>query len=68
MERRAKVEEARRETERILAAQEAEVKARKAEMQRRDKERLERMIKESEERAVVNAAKRKKAEERISSG
>jgi hypothetical protein len=29
MDRRAKVEEARRETERILAAQEAEVAARK---------------------------------------
>ena len=37
VERREKVEEARRETERILAAQEAEVKARKAEMERRDK-------------------------------
>lgn len=37
MERREKVEESRRETERILAAQEAEVKARKAEMERRDK-------------------------------
>jgi len=37
IERREKVEEARRETERILAQQEAEVKARKAEMERRDK-------------------------------
>lgn len=37
VERREKVEEARRETERILAQQEAEVQARKAEMERRDK-------------------------------
>ncbi|KAI8468905.1 MAG: hypothetical protein J3K34DRAFT_425560 [Monoraphidium minutum] len=67
VERREKVEEARRETERILAAQEAEVKARKAEMERRDKERLERMEKEAAERTVANAAKKKRAEERIAS-
>jgi hypothetical protein len=35
MERREKVEEARRETERILAAQEAEVAARKVRLARR---------------------------------
>jgi hypothetical protein len=37
VERREKVEESRRETERILAQQEADVKARKAEMERRDR-------------------------------
>lgn len=65
MERRDKVEEARRETERILAAQEAEVAARKAAMEARDKERLARMAQEAQERAVANAAKKKAAEERI---
>ncbi|WIA18967.1 hypothetical protein OEZ85_003636 [Tetradesmus obliquus] len=65
MERREKVEEARRETERILAAQEAEVAARKAAMEARDKERLDRMAKEATELAAANAAKKKKAEERI---
>lgn len=67
MERREKVEEARKETERILAQQEAEVRARKQEMERRDKERLERMAKEAEEKAVTNAVKKKQAEERIAS-
>lgn len=66
LERREKVEEARRETERILAAQEAEVRARKLEMERRDHERVGRMEKEAAERAAANAAKKKKAEERIS--
>eukprot|EP00879_Flechtneria_rotunda_P017625 GHRR01018475.1.p1 GENE.GHRR01018475.1~~GHRR01018475.1.p1 ORF type:complete len:368 (+),score=150.24 GHRR01018475.1:315-1418(+) len=65
MERREKVEEARRETERILATQEAEVQARKSAMDVRDRERIERMAKEAEERAAANAAKKKKAEERI---
>ncbi|KAF8064553.1 AVT1D [Scenedesmus sp. PABB004] len=65
MERREKVEEARRETDRILAAQEAEVAARKAAMDARDRERLARMATEAEERAAANAAKKKKAEERI---
>lgn len=65
VERREKAEEARRETERILAAQAAEVKARKAEMGRRDRERLARMEAEAAERAAANAAKKKKAEERI---
>jgi len=38
-ERRAKAEEARSETERILAAQAADLEAKKAEMARRDAER-----------------------------
>lgn len=34
-------------------------------MEARDKERLERMSKEAQERAATNAEKKKKAEERI---
>jgi hypothetical protein len=34
-------------------------------MEARDKERLDRMAKEAQERAAANAAKKKKAEERI---
>lgn len=65
---RQKAEEARLETERILAQQEEEVRQKRLEMERRDKERLERMRVEQEERAIANAAKRAKAQERIQSG
>lgn len=65
MERREKVEEARRETERILAEQEAEVARRKKAMEERDAERIKRMAVEAAERTAANAAKKKKAVERI---
>jgi hypothetical protein len=67
MEIRAKMEESRQETERILAQQAAELRAKKAEMDRRDRERLARMAREQEERAIQNAIKKKQAEERIQS-
>ena len=67
MERRAKSEQARAETEAILAAQAEEVRLRKLEMDKRDAERVKRMEVEAKERALVNLEKRKKADQRISS-
>ena len=67
MERREKSEQARRETEAILAAQAEEVRLRKLEMDKRDAERVKRMEIEAKERAAANLDKRKKADERIQS-
>lgn len=67
MERRAKTEEARRETERILQQQAEEVRLRRIEMEKRDKERQQRLRAEMEEKMAISLAKRKKAQERISS-
>jgi hypothetical protein len=67
MERRRKTEDARRETEAILAAQAEEVRLRKLEMDKRDQERLQRMDLEAKEKAALNQLKRKKAEQRIQS-
>ena len=67
MERRAKSEQARKETEAILAAQAEEVRLRKIEMDKRDAERAKRMEIEAKERALINLEKRKKADARIQS-
>ena len=67
MERREKTEQARKETEAILAAQAEEVRLRKIEMEKRDVERMKRMEVEAKERAAANLEKRKKADERIQS-
>ena len=67
MERRQKTEDARRETDAILAAQAEEVRLRKCEMERRDVERSKRMDIEAKQLASNNADKRKKADLRISS-
>ena len=67
MERRAKTEQARKETEAILAAQAEEVRQRKPEMDKRDAERMKRMEIEAKEWALANQEKRKKADQRIMS-
>ena len=67
MERRAKTEQARMETEAILADQAEQVRLRKVEMEKRDAERMKRMDLEAKERAALNQEKRKKADLRITS-
>lgn len=67
MERRAKTEQARMETEAILAEQAEQVRLRKVEMDKRDAERMRRMEIEAKERAAQNQEKRKKADQRITS-
>lgn len=67
MERRKKTEDARRETQAILDAQAEVVRQNKLEMDRRDAERLKRMVQEAKERAQFNEEKRKKADLRIQS-
>ena len=67
MERRAKTEQARMETEAILADQAEQVRLRKVEMEKRDAERMKRMDMEAKERAALNQEKRKKADLRITS-
>ncbi|GMH33874.1 hypothetical protein BSKO_01708 [Bryopsis sp. KO-2023] len=66
MERREKAEQARRETERILEEQHEEVRLRKLEIERRDKEREQRIRQEKAARAIANQEKRQQADERIS--
>eukprot|EP00798_Chlamydomonas_sp_ICE-L_P007903 gene7903-1115_t len=67
MERRHKSDQARLETEAILEAQAEEVRLRKADMERKDEERAKRLLEEQKHMALVNAEKKKKAEERIAS-
>ncbi|KAJ9526547.1 hypothetical protein QJQ45_017698 [Haematococcus lacustris] len=67
LERRQKAEEARRQTDAILAAQAEEVRLRRLDMDKRDAEREKRLQQELKQRTLANIEKRKKADLRIQS-
>lgn len=67
LERRQKTEDARRDTDAILAQQAEEVRLRKVRMEAQDVERAKRLDAEAKEAARRNGEKRQKAQLRISS-